>query len=606
MKKLKKLLYFKKIYVRLCNKKINSIEQTLIAYIKLKINHTAIYDSNFDFEIYQVLEDVEFPIDIEYIIDFFEFLFNQTNNTDSNHGVVFTPKYIADFMVQNALSNLIEWNNKIKIIDPGCGCGIFLISALEYLHNRFHVDIADLIKNNIFGIDILEENIKRCGHVLELFCEINQVHLDFTKTKPFNLVIADSLKENWTSLFGVTDFDFVLGNPPYLNPKDMSEETVEFLKTNFKTTQNGIFNICYAFVENGFKYLSQNGTLEFIIPNNVLTVKSAKNLRELLQETRSISMILNFKANLVFDPIRTYSCIIKLTRKSNNAFQYGFINTTENIKSKLDSVSFVNQDILTLDANSWKFVDKITLENLKKIESQDIAIKSLIKTGIATLKDEIYFVNQDNCGFYKSFQNRKFYIESDIVRPLYKIPELCKHKDNALRYIIFPYHRQSNGCQLITKEELKEKYPNCYRYLLARYEELIARDNNKINPKYWYGYGRSQGLNNDKNKLLFPVFSANPRFIAIGNNETLFCNGYAILENNEIPLEVLAKVLNSEIMQYYITNTSYMIEGGYYCYQKKYIEKFTIPKFTPKEIEYILSNDMESINKLLIHKYNLI
>ena len=149
MKKLKKLLYFKKIYVRLCNKKTNSIEQTLIAYIKLKINHTATYDSNFDFEIYQVLEDVEFPIDIEYIIDFFEFLFNQTNNTSSNRGVVFTPKYIADFMVQNALSNLTEWNGKIKIIDPGCGCGIFLISALEYLHTRFHVDIADLIKNHL-------------------------------------------------------------------------------------------------------------------------------------------------------------------------------------------------------------------------------------------------------------------------------------------------------------------------------------------------------------------------------------------------------------------------------------------------------------------------
>ena len=221
MKKLKKLLYFKKIYVRLCNKKTNSIEQTLIAYIKLKINHTATYDSNFDFEIYQVLEDVEFPIDIEYIIDFFEFLFNQTNNTSSNHGVVFTPKYIADFMVQNALSNLTEWNSKIKIIDPGCGCGIFLISALEYLHTRFHVDIADLIKNNIFGIDILEENIKRCKYVLELFCEINQIHLDFAKTNPFNLVIADSLKENWTNLFEVTDFDSVLGNPQYLKLKDI-------------------------------------------------------------------------------------------------------------------------------------------------------------------------------------------------------------------------------------------------------------------------------------------------------------------------------------------------------------------------------------------------
>ena len=59
-------------------------------------------------------------------------------------------------------------------------------------------------------------------------------------------------------------------------------------------------------------------------------------------------------------------------------------------------------------------------------------------------------------------------------------------------------------------------------------------------------------------------------------------------------------------MDYYVRKTSVAIEGGYPCYQKNFIEKFTIPELTYEEIETIRRlNNPEEIDEFLIQKYQL-
>lgn len=78
------------------------------------------------------------------------------------------------------------------------------------------------------------------------------------------------------------------------------------------------------------------------------------------------------------------------------------------------------------------------------------------------------------------------------------------------------------------------------------------------------------------------------------------------MESAQFDLEVLQKILNSIVMDYYVSKTSYSIEGNYKCYQKKYIQQFSIPQFTTSEIEYLKSEcDVSSIDRFLIKKYNL-
>lgn len=125
----------------------------------------------------------------------------------------------------------------------------------------------------------------------------------------FNIKVANSLKENWFELFGKKTFHFIIGNPPYVNTHDMSKDTISLLKKNYRTTQKGTFNIFYAFIEQSIKFLSSNGTLGFIIPNNYLTITAAEDLRKYLVENKYLSKIIDFGENMIFAPVRTYNSL---------------------------------------------------------------------------------------------------------------------------------------------------------------------------------------------------------------------------------------------------------------------------------------------------------
>jgi len=552
-------------------------------------------------EVSKTLKDKEVPIDLETMIEFFEFMLD--DDTKNENGIVFTPKFISDYIV-NSIFEKTEWFNEKKIIDPGCGCGIFLISAAEIIHKKYKTPIDQIIENNIYGIDINEDNVRRCKLALRL---LSAKYGGDYKTVKCNVHCCDSLKINWAEEFGVAGFDYVIGNPPYVNPHDMQSDTIRFLKKNFKTTQKGVFNIFYAFIEHAISNLKEEGVIGYIVPNNFLTIKAALDLRNYLQTNKYLLRILDFGHNMVFKPVRTYNCIVLLSKSKHDIFDYFVMGKNADVEKEINNIVFNRMAVEKLDSNGWKLVDERTMKNLKKIENNMISIKSFIRTGIATLKDAIFMVEYDSNGYFKRMENSKYYIEKDLVKPIYRIPDLksCKSIEDAERYIIFPYIKSAKGYVLIPEEVLKKDYPLTYNVLLANKEVLDLRDKGRPNPQGWYAYGRSQGLNKYGKKLLFPTFSNYPRFMLVNNEEALFCNGYGIFENEFIDLEILMKILNSSVMDYYIKNTSYSIEGGYYCYQKKYIERFSIPWLSDRQRTYIRHLCGNELDKYLWDLYEL-
>jgi len=218
----------------------------------------------------------------------------------------------------------------------------------------------------------------------------------------------------------------------------------------------------------------------------------------------------------------------------------------------------------------------------------------------------------------KIYGDREFPIEKEITKPLAKIPDFKSQADlnNNKRRIIFPYKKINGKVEIIKEEELKERFPKCYEYLLTTKEELATRDKGKTEYPQWFAYARTQGLNLQGEKLLTPTFSTEPRFFLDRNEETLFCNGYVLCmkdHNNgsssaksKIFLEILAKILNSKVMDYYIKKTSISIEGNYQCYQKNFIELFGIPNFTDEEIAFLRNKeDKKEIDNFLIKKYRV-
>lgn len=532
------------------------------------------------------------------------------------NGAFFTPTYIVDFII-----NEVKPNENDKNLDPSCGCGAFLIGLAEYYKNTFKKSVKKTVQENIFGSDILDYNIHRAKLLLTIFALQNEENLE---ENDFNLYHQDSLKAKWNN-----EFDNVVGNPPYVKFQDLSDENRAYLTKNWKSIEGGTFNLYFAFFELGHKLLKPTGKLGYITPNNYFTSLAGVSIRKYFQQKKCVTRIIDFSHLKVFDA-QTYTALTFLNKKENEALTFDRIKEGYKPEDFLPIANGSLNYFKDLDSKKWRLLKSDEQTNIKTIESIGTPISVLfdICVGIATLKDEVFFIDgsiEKNGYYIKTTENGTFEIEKEITKSVYKISNFKSQEEieQNTKRIICPYHLGKGNANPISEEEFKTKYPKCYIYLLSEKENLSSRDKGKTIFEPFFVWGRTQGLNKLGKKILNPTFSQFPRFLLVEEEDAFFTNGYGLFfreqksnfslfeeDVNPITLieniDVVQKVLNSYLMDYYVSKTSVSIQGGYPCYQKNFIENFTIPQFSDEEIRVLKSlNDKQEIDEFLIAKYQL-
>ena len=557
---------------------------------------------------------ISYPKNIYELEKIFELLINPEDR--KLNGAFYTPKLITEYVT----SELIENDNQL-ICDPACGCGAFLIAATEQLCQKGNKPINKIIEENIFGADIQKDSLRRCKILLSLLALL---HNNETEKLNFNLYEINSLSKNIYKVFKpIIDkggFDLVIGNPPYVKYQDLSENMRNDLVSNWQTIKTGNFNLYFAFFELGINLLKTNGRLGFIVPNNYFTSIAGINLRNYLQSNQYLTKIIDFTHLKIFEA-QTYTCITFLQKNKNRNFKYEKITNDAQLCS-LDKLNFSTNSYDDLNIKKWRLLKSSDADNIKIIEKMPCKVKDIvdIRVGIATCKDNVYFIDenyQEKDFYLKEYKNNIFKIEKSITKKITKISDFVNTNDflKNTRRIIFPYNLDYKNANIISEKNLKKFYPQCYKYFLAVKKELLNRDKGNVEYPVWYSYARTQGLNFEGEKLLTPTFSNSPRFIMDKDPKSLFCNGYALFIKNtnqenlfrkNLNLSILKKILNSTIMDYYIRNTSVSIDGGYFCYQKNFIESFGIPELTNEDITFLEKNDdKDKIDEFLFQKYNL-
>ena len=130
--------------------------------------------------------------------------------------------------------------------------------------------------------------------------------------------------------------------------------------------------------------------------------------------------------------------------------------------------------------------------------------------------------------------------------------------------------------------------------------ELAKRDKGHKKYPKWYAFGRSQALNINGERLLFPHICDNACFVYCEDDTLLYYDGYAIFAKDQRQLVIIQKILKSDVFWYYITKTSKPYSGGYFSLEKRYIMHFGIPILTKiQEDELLELENQAQVNEWL-------
>ena len=533
-------------------------------------------------------------------------------------GTVLTPEFIINYLLKTCKDfrqgNLTQVPT---ICDPACGYAGFLIPAIRFLTSHYALSPVEAARKYVYGFDINPESVDIAKVMLRLHI-IESGH--DPKGIVLNLYAGDSLLERPQDIkmrAGIANgCDILVTNPPYIKLQNLSPDYRSRLLNAYPEFSNGSFSAAMLFLIAGYRLLSTSGCLGYITQNNLFTSLAGVEVRRFLSEAECLKRIVDFGHAKVFKKASAYTCLIFVSPERTQTFEYGRLFRTVNATS-LEALKLSNIAHNTLNPSKWRLVTAEHSDNIKRLEIQGTPLGTLyaIRVGFATLKDRVYFVRGDNRSVTGDGpEGNLFEIEQEITRPAIKIAEFDQESEliGNHRRVIFPYERTNGKYRAISEDALLKRFPHCYKYLELWREHLETRDKGlrKIEP--WYAWGRTQCMDAPGPKLLTKTFSNHPNFL-YDSTDSLFCNGYAVFPKTtesvlfepSYPLKLIQVVLNSAIMDYYLRLTSFQIEGDYQCYQKNFIERFTIPGLSEKEQENVLSVTGVERDKFLCSKYEL-
>lgn len=277
---------------------------------RLKVNgQQQLFDWRmFDFE----------AIPIEFISAIYEEFLAEKEGEENQAktGAYYTPRPLADFILNKMLPHPSQGDSRhnVKVLDPTCGSGIFLVESLNRLLDRWEFEhgrkpdfetIKRIALDNIFGIDIQEEAVKVAAFSLYLAMlnRLDPKTLWLKKKFPYlicdpknlppdkqgsNLFVQSSLD---SGAFEQVEFDMVVGNPPF--GRGSLEKDVSAYLTERGFPQEYVVAFLSRAVE-----LCPKGKIALVFAAKILFNKDStyENFRRFLFEETYVEAVYNFAA----------------------------------------------------------------------------------------------------------------------------------------------------------------------------------------------------------------------------------------------------------------------------------------------------------------------
>ncbi|MEO0088220.1 MAG: N-6 DNA methylase, partial [candidate division WOR-3 bacterium] len=333
------------------------------------------------------------------------------------NGAVYTPLFVVDYINKKVI--LENDTTNIKVIDPACGSGVFLIDALFKLKEKTKKSYKELVENYIYGIDIDPRAVKRTKILLSLVVFEKEGKIP----DKLNIYNGNSLDRSFLKNFLKNEkFNAVVGNPPYVRIQNLDENTRELIRKYWRFVR-GDTDIFIPFIELGIELLEENGKMGYITPNSYFTTYAGKELRKFLQQNGLIEEIVDFDDYQVFEGLTTYTAITIISKKRKRYFVFKKIKNSKVID--LENLKGEKVYYNELNFIKWNLVATRDKKLISMVENAPYKLKDIadIRVGLATLADDVYIIEdpiEEEEYFIKIFKGKKFLIEKEITKEIIK------------------------------------------------------------------------------------------------------------------------------------------------------------------------------------------
>lgn len=546
-------------------------------------------------------------------------------------GVFYTPVPIVEYIIEETVGPLIldktpATVKKIRIVDPACGSGSFLVSAYQYLidfitdyylaNNKKKLirtsdgsyklslgERREILENCIFGVDIDAQavEVSKLSLLLKLVEEEEQFQFDFGHLLPNlegNLKSGNSLvdedfpqqmfdyefdsqfnpfswKKAFPDIFKDGGFDAVIGNPPYLNIDAIwgtKDPRLTYIKNRYPHIYTDKTDILFYFLEKSVSICK--GEIGMIVSRSFLEADKAFKLRDWLACNSRVREILDFRTAEVFKGVGINTAIINLTKsKSVKTASFkkwreislpaGYRASTLRNSALLECISISHDK---LDGTIWNFGDTKVEEILAKLDSAGVPLSSVSKVGkgMETGANQAFEIDENVYQLIKSKFPKMVFprMSNSGIKPFQLQP--------AKKYLLYPEDVGSF-------EELPEEFKN---HLRLSKEELENRAAFKRGNCEWWRY--TWPLHKELfhlPKIVSPYMATTSTFAVDSNNLAMYLTDATVIyiTNPDIPIYALCALLNSDVLDFRFHYLTKLKGGGVKEFFAKQVEKQPIP-----------------------------
>jgi len=512
-----------------------------------------------------------------------------TNGGIEARGAIFTRIEVVEFIL-----DLVGYTSDRpiylqKILEPSFGSGDFLFPIVDRLLDAWKGDrnsqsIVGELGGAIYAVELHRATYSETR--TRLIEKLTSAGI----CKEAGLSLADSWLtcDDFLLAFISQDFDFVVGNPPYVRQENIPEPLLVEYRCRFQTMFDRA-DIYIPFIERSLKLLKDGGSLGFICADRWMKNRYGGPLRNYVAENFHLKILVDMVDTPAFQSdVSTYPAISIIDRKKPGSTRVAIRPVIE--RQELNALvkelkgsgqrngprvrNFPN---VTNGSEPWLFESVTQTELIRRLEREFPTLEQAgckVGIGVATGADKAFIGDFDALD-----------VEDDRKLPLATTRDILTGKVQWQgKGVINPFD-ENNG--LVDLAD----YPRLEKYLEDRKELIVRRHCAKKNPNRWYrtidrihpGLAR-------KSKLLIPDIKGAANIVFEGGKLYPHHNLYYVIAE-QWDLRALQAVLLSAVTRLFIATYSTKMRGGYLRFQAQYLRRIRIPQWeeVPEDLRSELS-----------------